>query len=98
VARHPDRIVEVSWGGAGEGTYPVDIRLRAIDRPGLLRDVTTVLAQEQVNIAALTTVTDPEDMMVTTDITIEVREIYKLSRVLDKLGQIHNVLEVGRKH
>jgi len=98
VARHPDRIVEVSWGDAGEGTYPVDIRLRAVDRPGLLRDVTTVLAQEQVNIAALNTVTDSEDMMVTTDVTIEVREIYKLSRVLDKLGQIHNVLEVGRRH
>ena len=98
LSRHPERIVEVSWGRPNERTYPVDIRLRAVDRTGLLRDVTALLTQEQVNVAALSTATDPDDSMVTTDITIEVREISKLSRVLDRLAQLPNVIEVGRGH
>ena len=95
--RHPQRAIEVSWGGPTSRTYPVDICFNALDRPGLLRDVTAVLAKEGVNVLALNTTTDGEDATVRTDITVEVEQISDLSRVLDKLTQISNVMSARRR-
>ena len=47
----PQRLVPVSWGKT-EVKYPVRIQVRAMDRVGLLRDVTHEVSAENVNIAS----------------------------------------------
>ncbi len=91
----PERLVPVSWGGPGEETFPVTIRVRAWDRVGFLKDVSTLLADEKVNIVSVLTTTH-DDRTVTLLITVEVEGIGQLSRVLRKLEGIRDVYEVRR--
>ena len=99
VANEPDRVIDVGWadGDLPENTYAVDVAIAAYDRQGLLRDVSTVVANEKVNVVAMRTHTDPKKTLATMDVTIEVHDLNQLSRLLDRLGQLPNVYEVHRK-
>ncbi|QSA98666.1 bifunctional (p)ppGpp synthetase/guanosine-3',5'-bis(diphosphate) 3'-pyrophosphohydrolase [Methylococcus sp. EFPC2] len=90
------RLIEVGWGEEAT-TFPVEIEVQAIDRKGLLKDVTHILAQEHINILRTDTRTDTHNQSVTMAITLEVSDIGQLSMALDKLEQVHNVLQARRK-
>ncbi|QKT04865.1 GTP diphosphokinase [Ectothiorhodospiraceae bacterium 2226] len=91
------RLIEVEWGHVREGMYPVEIEIRAIDRHGLLRDVTTVLANEKTNVLAVNTSTDRADHTARITVTMEIADIDQLSRVLGRINQLPNVQEVRRR-
>jgi len=91
----PERLVPVTWGDRGEDTFPVTIRVRAWDRVGFLKDVSTLLADEKVNIVSVLTTTH-DDRTVTLLVTVEVEGIGQLSRVLRKLEGVRDVYEVRR--
>jgi GTP pyrophosphokinase len=90
------RIIEVAWEVSGKDTYPVTLQLAAYDRAGLLRDVTAVVANEHVNVAALTSDMDPREQMAHVRLTVEVTDLAELSRVMDRLTHLANVVEVRR--
>jgi len=94
--RHSERVIEVGWGET-PATYPVDIMVIAHDRSGLLRDIASVLANEQVNVLSANTQTDPETSIARMELTLEITDVLQLSRLLDKIGQLRNVMEVYRK-
>jgi GTP diphosphokinase / guanosine-3',5'-bis(diphosphate) 3'-diphosphatase len=91
----PERLLPVTWGAQGEETFPVAIRVRAWDRVGFLKDVSTVLADERVNILSVLTTTH-DDRTVTLLVTAEVEGLGQLSTVLRKLEGIRDVYEVRR--
>jgi GTP pyrophosphokinase len=95
--RHHERIIEVSWGET-PSTYPVDIMIIAHDRSGLLRDITSILANDQVNVLGANTLTDKETSIARMGLTLEITDVLQLSRVLDKIGQLPNVMEAYRKN
>jgi GTP pyrophosphokinase len=92
----PERLVPVSWGDQSEDTFPVTVRLKAWDRVGLLKDVSTLLADERVNILSVITNTH-DDRTVTLYATVEVQGIGQLSTILQKLEGIREVYEVRRE-
>ena len=92
-----DRLIEVEWGGNLEATYPVSIHIKAIDRQGLLRDVSKVLADDKVDVIGVNTLSDKDEQMAQMSITIEISDLQQLSRIMDKLAQLQNVIEVGRE-
>ena len=94
----PEKIIEVSWGGKREIAYPVDIVITAYDRFGLLRDITSLFDIERINILALNTVTNRKENSVNMVATIEITALSVLSRVLNRLSQIPNIIETSRKH
>ena len=69
----------------------------AHDRSGLLRDITSILANEQVNVLGANTLTDRETSIARMGLTLEITDVVQLSRVLDQIGQLHNVVEAYRK-
>jgi GTP pyrophosphokinase len=91
-----ERIIDVSWGYRPEKTYPVDVRIEAYDRSGLLRDITTLLANERVNVLSVETRTDPATSLVTMRMTIEIQGIDILSRLLARIHQVSNVISASR--
>jgi GTP pyrophosphokinase len=95
--RSPERIIEVGWGQSDTATYPVDLTLRAHDRSGLIRDISTVLADEDANVIDLSSHTDRKTMQVVMDISIEIRDLPTLSTAITKLEQLSNVVSVNRK-
>jgi GTP pyrophosphokinase len=90
------RLVEVDWGEEAEA-YPVDVHIRAFDRQGLLRDVTSIFANEKVNVLAANTRTDKNDQSVLMDLTVEITDTGQLGLVMDKIAQLPNVMDVYRK-
>lgn len=93
-----DRLIEVSWGnGDTHETYPVDVEIDAFDRPGLLRDITNILANEQINLSAVHVVTKKQQNKAKVLATLEIENISQLSRVLALIDQLQNVVEVKRR-
>lgn len=94
--RHPERLIEVSWGINAESMkFSADIFLISRDRQGLLRDVTGLISAEKANILNLKTDTD-KDGMVHTYITIEVNGLDYLNKLLDKLQALPSVIKAQR--
>ena len=91
----PERLVVVSWGDEAHETHPVPVRMLALDRVGLLKDVSTLLSDERVNILSVLTQTH-DDRTVTLLLTIEVENIGQLSRIMHRLEQVRDVVEVRR--
>ena len=55
------RLVEVEWGEDDVETYPVTLLIEAMDRQGLLSDITRTLADEKVNVIAVNTLSDKKN-------------------------------------
>jgi GTP pyrophosphokinase len=90
------RLVEVEWGEAEVQTYPVTLLIEALDRQGLLSDITRTLADEKVNVIAINTLSDKKNQLARMAVTIETRDLHQLHRVMDKIQQLHNVTDVIR--
>ena len=95
--RHPERIIEVDWGQSDSATYNVDLMLRAHDRTGLIRDISTVLADEQASIVDLASHTDRKSLQTVMNISVEIRDLPTLSTAITRLEQLPNVIAVKRK-
>jgi GTP pyrophosphokinase len=96
-SRQPERVIEVEWGDAADIYYPAELVVYAYDRQGLLRDVTSVLADEKISIDDARTSTDRQRMQAVTELRISVPGLAALSRVISKLEQLPNVTSVRRK-
>ena len=90
------RVIDVAWEESGKDTYPVALQLSAYDRAGLLRDITAVVASEEVNVAGLSSRTSQREQMAHVRLTVEVTDLGQLSRVMDRLTHLANVVEVRR--
>ena len=92
-----ERLIEVNWGGRLKQTYPVDIEVEAYDRSGLLRDISNLLSNEDINVITVNTRTDKHRNMAHMSLTAEIPDIDMLSKVLVKIEQLPNVVEVKRR-
>jgi GTP pyrophosphokinase len=89
-----ERVVEVEWGTAGR-LYPVDIKIQAWDRVGLLRDITNIVTEEKVNMVGVRTI-ETGDGSVDVLTTLETTGIEQLSRLLSRMEIIRGVVSVER--
>lgn len=94
-----ERLVEVVWAdgeGQGEETYAVDILIMAADRKGLLRDVTSVFSNEDVDVTGVKTHSDRRDQTAVMRFSVQIANIRQLDRLLEKLLQVPDVTDVRR--
>jgi GTP pyrophosphokinase len=70
------------------------VRVKAYDRNGLMKDIATLISDEGVNMTGITV--DVNRNLAVLDLTLEVPDIAKLSRVLDRLENLPNVMEAQR--
>ena len=91
----PERLIDVSWGTSDEERlYAVPVEIIAYNRSGLIRDISTVIADEKVNIAEVQVASRQE--IATFHITMEISNNQQLTRILSKIGQIRSVVETYR--
>ena len=92
-----ERLIDVSWAAQPpEAGYAVDIEVIAADRKGLLRDISSVLADEDANVLGTNTQSDPTSDVATMRFTIEVATADQLDKLISKLRQLPDVLQVRR--
>jgi len=90
------RLIEVEWEGSVQQTYPIAIRIEAYDRPGLLSEITNVIAENKVNITAANVHANP-DHSATLQATLQVSSVAQLAKVLSRIEQIRDVRNVQRE-
>ena len=96
-ADHPERLMEVEWGQREQASYPVEIEIEAWNRTGLIRDVSALLADEKIDINAMSTRTERTTHVAIIDITAGVGSLEQLSRLMHRIGRLPNVSSVRRK-
>jgi GTP pyrophosphokinase len=96
-ARAPERLLQVGWGRSADRRFPVEIVLHAMDRKGLLRDVTTLVADEKVNIERLATRGDPGQGSVDLALRVSVAGLEELTRLLSRLSTLPGVISARRR-
>ncbi|MGD0795659.1 MAG: bifunctional (p)ppGpp synthetase/guanosine-3',5'-bis(diphosphate) 3'-pyrophosphohydrolase [Dehalococcoidales bacterium] len=89
-----ERLIPVEWGQS-DLLYPVKIQVDAWDRVGLIRDITTLVAEEKVNIASVN-VANGNGRNTTMFLTLETKGLAQLSQVLKKIDGVKGVLSVSR--
>jgi GTP pyrophosphokinase len=92
-----ERLVEVDWGQGQKHVYPVVIKVRAWDRDGLLRDIATVIAEEEVNMREVNSASVQKTNLVNLTATLEITNFSQLLSILDKIERLPNVIEVSRQ-
>jgi guanosine-3',5'-bis(diphosphate) 3'-pyrophosphohydrolase len=89
-----ERLIPVEWGQSDK-LYPVNIEVSAWDRVGLMRDVTTVVAEEKVNITSAS-LADGAGQTITMFLTLETQGLAQLSHILKKIDTVKGVISVSR--
>ncbi|MFC3907685.1 GTP diphosphokinase [Legionella dresdenensis] len=95
--RQKQRFLQVAWGSSTRDHYVVDVIIKAFNRPDLLRDITTLLANEKSHVYALQTKSNKQENTAFITLTVEIDGLNSLSRLLSKMEQIPNVLEARRQ-
>ncbi|MEM6640928.1 MAG: ACT domain-containing protein, partial [Pseudomonadota bacterium] len=74
-----------------------DVLIEAYDRPGLIKDLSTMLSMERINILSVQSTVEPSTLEARLDLTLEIHSLEELSRVMQRIGQLPNVLAVRRR-
>jgi GTP pyrophosphokinase len=91
----PARRIAAEWGAPGSTTFPVEIIVDAVDRTGLLRDISEVLSRERINVTA--TRSTSTDLSARMRFTVEILDLGQLQRVLALIREVRGVLSAGRR-
>jgi GTP pyrophosphokinase len=98
----PDRVIEVEWSGQSaplrDGlapVYPVDVGVEAVDRQGLLRDISEVFAREKMNVIGVQTQTVKGIAWMT--FTVELTDARQVARAMAVASDVPGVRSVRRK-
>ena len=94
-AREPERLIVADWGKPRDEVFPVDVVLEAMDRQGLLRDITEIFSREKINVTAANTLT--RNSATRMAFTLEVRSLDALGRALALVKDVKGVLSAGRR-
>jgi GTP pyrophosphokinase len=96
-ARSPQRLLQVDWGKSKGRRYPVEIVVHAMDRRGLLRDITTVVAEEHIDIERLASQGDTAQGSADLSLRVAVGGLPELSRLLARLSAMPGVISARRR-
>lgn len=90
-----ERIIEAAWNRGAQLSYPVEIEVRAIDRPNLLAEVVALVSEGRVDIMAVDGKAD-KDRVAVIHLTMVVRDRAQLQHIINRLKKIKDVLSVSR--
>jgi len=93
--RQPERLITADWGTPRDEVFPVDVVVDAMDRQGLLRDISEVFSREKINVTAVKTLT--RNLQARMGFTLEVRGLAELKRALELVRDVSGVLSAARR-
>ncbi len=94
-ANQRDRLMPATWGNTGDQPFAADIEVSAVDRQGLLRDISEALSHERINVVGVNTLS--KGNLASMRFTVEVRGAAQMVRVLRAVGCVAGVESVTRR-
>ncbi|MBI2822967.1 MAG: bifunctional (p)ppGpp synthetase/guanosine-3',5'-bis(diphosphate) 3'-pyrophosphohydrolase [Acidobacteria bacterium] len=93
---NPERRIEVEWSGDVDGeVYPVKVIVYAADRQGILADITAAVAKINTNILNVKA-RSYKDRRGKIDMTLEIRDMEHLDRIISYIKGVSGVFDVAR--
>jgi len=92
--RNPERVIDTAWGEKSDAIYPVDVEVVAIDRQGLLRDISEVFSRERINVIGVNT--ESRKGAARMRFTAEVKDALQLARALLQIRDVAGVERARR--
>jgi len=89
-----ERRIAVEWGGENAATFPVELLIRAKDRPGLLAEITAVISGAGSNIRTLESRPDRQNARV--EASLEITDKRQLETILTNIRRVNGVYGVER--
>ncbi len=93
--REEDRMVPVEWATDVRSTYMANIHISAVDRPGVVMDITQLLMSFDLGISALNAKAD-KNGSVNVQMSFEVNNASQLTNVIKGLKKIRGINDVYR--
>ena len=94
--REPDRFIQVEWKEKDPQTVPVELRIVAIDRTGLVRDITDVISRLDHHMTGFGAIRRDVHGMAIISAIVELGSHAELVDLIDKLEAVKNVVQVHR--
>lgn len=90
-----ERLLEVTWGGATEDQkFVIPLDVVAYDRDGLLRDISTVIADERINIFGVSV--DIRGDVAVIHLKLQISSPRQLTRIISHISMIPSITDVYR--
>jgi len=90
----PQRVVEASWDKTAKGPYQGRLLINAQDTPGVLANLTSVIAQQKGNIAKAEVITFP-DKKAQIKLTLHINDVEHLDKIMSRISKIKEILSVA---
>ena len=92
----PGRLIEVEWDENAEGYFVASIEIKALDRPGLLRDIGDIMSQHQVNVIGVETSTNISDRVARMRFDFEISDPTHLNKLMYVIRDVDSVYDIYR--
>jgi len=92
----PERILKAVWGGNDKVRFPAKIRVVSEDKPGILADVSTIIAKHNTNIDSIKTKKSSANQTAVLDLVLSVKDKAQLDTILNSLKSLKGVRNVFR--
>jgi GTP diphosphokinase / guanosine-3',5'-bis(diphosphate) 3'-diphosphatase len=94
--RERERLVNVNWTSMGQQRYLAPIVITARDRPGLIRDIASVVSEIGVNMTSVSSVVSAGKEKALINVTLEIDGLEQLQRVFTRLERVKGLTGVER--
>ncbi len=94
-ATQRERLMPATWGNTGDQPFAADIEVTAVDRQGLLRDISEALSHERINVVGVNTLS--RGNLASMRFTVEVRGAEQMVRLLRAVNAVPGVESVTRR-
>jgi len=89
------RFIEVEWDTRKKVSYQAEIQIKAVDRAGLLSQITQLLSEVNLVLASLNARTNKEKLALI-NMTLEIKNIDQLNDLMKKIRSLKGVMDVYR--
>lgn len=93
---HEDRCLPVNWGQSDKSRYLVNVLVRAYDRKWLLKDITNIIGQNEVQIQGVDSKIDSSHGMAEINFHLKVNDFEQLSDLLGRLNAVPGIQDARR--
>lgn len=90
------RLIEVNWDSKQNGTFFVDLQIRAHVRDGLLKEITSLFANAKVDLVAMNSTVNKKNNTLFIVMTVQIHDMRELNKIIQQIGAVEMVYDVRR--
>lgn len=90
-----NRLLQVEWDSKDEESYNANIRVKALDRSGLIAEISLKINEEGIGLAALNANLN-KDSVIIIDMTLKINNREELENIINKIKEVNSVTDVIR--